>query len=273
MRFKPLVGAIVLLAITFLIQAGAPAHADPQCPQPGSALCTLFQTLTPASDQKQLDEAADYLVATLADLDAQWTDWFLRSKMQEPWVQYTIVRPGNSVVTDCSVSKEPIVTDTQNAAYCSADEFQGKDNKTHKGRIVLPLVALYKIWNGDVFGSQIPNKARFGAAVITAHEFGHAVHQALADQLHVSGPPTMQNELLADCFAANWVHVQDTTGRLLPGDMDAALATIWAVGDFGFDKADHHGTPQERHDAFIHGLDGSPAKCMQAYWPQAFDKL
>lgn len=278
MRFKMLVGAIMALAVMFSVQSSTPTSADPQCPQPDSALCSLFQSPSPTqlARQRQLDVMYNYLDATIADLDQQWSGWFSRAKLSEPWVQYTIVRPGDVVASQCG--KMPgalpvIVSDVNNVFYCRSDKFESSDGATHTGRIIMPLDTFTNMADGNILGTQIPFKSKFSAAVVVAHEFGHSVQAALSDQLHVSTASTMQNELLADCFAGNWAHSQDSAGQLLSGDLDAARAVMNAIGDTNVNDPDHHGTSQERVGAFSLGLSSSPVQCMRAYWPQMVPNL
>lgn len=278
MRFKMLVGAIMALAVVFSVQSSTPTSADPQCQQPSSTLCSLFPSPAPvqAARQQQLDAMYDYLGATIGDLDQQWSGWFARAKLSEPWVQYTIIRPGDVVTSQCG--KMPgalpvIVSDVNNVFYCRTDKFESSDGATHSGRIIMPLDTFTNMANGDILGAQIPFKSKFSAGVVVAHEFGHSVQAALSDQLQVSTASTMQNELLADCFAGNWTHSQDSAGALLSGDLDAARAVMGSIGDPNVNDPDHHGTSQERVDAFSLGLANSPVQCMRAYWPQIAPKL
>jgi uncharacterized protein len=44
--------------------------------------------------------------------------------------------------------------------------------------------------------------------------------------------------------------------------VEEAVSTALAVGDFEFDQAGHHGTPEERRDAWLLGYrDGQPSDC------------
>ncbi len=51
-------------------------------------------------------------------------------------------------------------------------------------------------------------------------------------------------------------------GRLQPGDVQEAISTALAVGDFDYYNAAHHGTPEERRDAWLLGYrDGVSRRC------------
>jgi hypothetical protein len=44
--------------------------------------------------------------------------------------------------------------------------------------------------------------------------------------------------------------------------VEEAQSTALAVGDFEFGQAGHHGTPEERRDAWLLGFrDGQPSEC------------
>jgi predicted metalloprotease len=72
----------------------------------------------------------------------------------------------------------------------------------------------------------------------------------------------LPTELDADCLAGTWGRWADAQGRLDTGDVQEALDTAMAIGDFDFLSPQHHGTPRERRDALLTGLrSGSPAAC------------
>lgn len=88
----------------------------------------------------------------------------------------------------------------------------------------------------------------FGALSILSHEFGHAYMSQR--QLH---PPGKQGELAADGFAGGFARYVEQLGLLEAGDIDEARATFAAVGDYQVYHHDHHGTPNERRQAFEAG--------------------
>jgi uncharacterized protein len=51
-------------------------------------------------------------------------------------------------------------------------------------------------------------------------------------------------------------------GALDDGDIQEAMDTALAVGDFDFGNAQHHGTPEQRLEAWVTGFkSGDPSDC------------
>ncbi|HZE65354.1 MAG TPA: neutral zinc metallopeptidase [Sporichthyaceae bacterium] len=102
---------------------------------------------------------------------------------------------------------------------------------------------------------------RFGdlaAAVAVAHEWAH--HVQTLDKLHP--PSVMFAELQADCWAGVWVHDADVRDLLDPGDLPGAGQALYALGDYAYRSADHHGTPRQRLRELTVGYRvGDPAQC------------
>jgi predicted metalloprotease len=96
-----------------------------------------------------------------------------------------------------------------------------------------------------------------------AHEFGHEIQDALGlfDKYRGS-VPTMAFELQADCYAGTWAKSAYEENRLEDGDVQEALDAALAVGDFQEDNPSHHGTPEQREEAWSAGFDsGDPSSC------------
>ena len=78
-----------------------------------------------------------------------------------------------------------------------------------------------------------------------------------------AGRPREPLELQADCFAGAWGNSVYKQGLLKPGDIEEAIGTALAVGDFDVNNAQHHGTPDERRAAWLLGFEsGQPSKCV-----------
>ena len=88
----------------------------------------------------------------------------------------------------------------------------------------------------------------FDALSILAHEYGHAYLDQMKQ--HPKGKP---GELAADRLAGGFARYVEAQGFLEQGDIDEALATFAAVGDYEVYHHDHHGTPAERRQAFEQG--------------------
>jgi predicted metalloprotease len=74
--------------------------------------------------------------------------------------------------------------------------------------------------------------------------------------------PVKAFELHADCLAGNWANRVNREGRLEEGDVHEALDAALAVADFEPNAAGHHGTPEERYEAWNVGFEtGDPSAC------------
>ena len=74
----------------------------------------------------------------------------------------------------------------------------------------------------------------------------------------------MDFELQADCYAGTWAKYANDEGRLDDGDAQEALDAALAVGDFDTEQPGHHGTPEQREDAWKTGFEsGDPSACDQ----------
>lgn len=89
-----------------------------------------------------------------------------------------------------------------------------------------------------------------GAAIpfILAHELGHAKMFKMKYQFN-SGK---KEELFADFIAGTYLYVKSNISR---SDFEHSIKEFFDIGDFAFNSPSHHGTPQERVDAFIAGYE------------------
>ena len=72
----------------------------------------------------------------------------------------------------------------------------------------------------------------------------------------------MAFELQADCYAGTWAKSASDANKLEDGDVQEALDAALAVGDFDESNPGHHGTPEQRADAWNSGFEsGDPASC------------
>ena len=102
----------------------------------------------------------------------------------------------------------------------------------------------------------------FAVAYIVAHEYGHQIQDELGlFEQYGDQVPTMAFELQADCYAGTWAKSADRENRLEEGDVQEAIDAALAVGDFDADNPAHHGTPEQRADAWNSGFeDGRPRR-------------
>jgi uncharacterized protein len=193
-----------------------------------------------------------FLTEVLTSVDEYWTRTLRASGVEEPRVTYLWVPPGARLRTGCGA-----VADDGAAFYCSADD-----------TIYVAQVFAEQVWDGtrDDFPGTRAGYGRavgdFGLAYVVAHEYAHNLQHELGFFSLRPGRGTAAFELQADCLAGVWGNSVYRSGLLEPGDVEEAVSTALAVGDFEFDQAGHHGTPEERRDAWLLGYrDGQPSDC------------
>jgi predicted metalloprotease len=109
----------------------------------------------------------------------------------------------------------------------------------------------------------------FGVAYVIAHEYAHNLQHEFGLFTLRPGGSAKPLELQADCLAGAWGNSVYREGLLQPGDVEEAINTALAVGDFDVRNAQHHGTPDERREAWLLGFEGGdPAACSR-YVPTA----
>jgi uncharacterized protein len=193
-----------------------------------------------------------FLTDVLRSVDAYWTRTFEASGLPEPRVRYSWVPPGAGVRSACGV-----LADDAAAFYCPADD-----------TIYVGQRFAADLYNGVARG--LPGERAgygraagdFGVAYVLAHEYAHNLQNELG--LFALGRRNSSKpiELQADCLAGAWGNSVYAEGRLTPEDIDEAVGTALAVGDFDVSSANHHGTPEERRGAWLTGFQsGDPSVC------------
>jgi predicted metalloprotease len=194
-----------------------------------------------------------FLTAVTKDVDAYWTGVFKDAGLPEPRVSYAWLGDGQTASSACGTQGASA------AAYCPADDTiyisQQFATGIYDGALDQALPGSSQGY-GRTYGD-------FAVAFIVAHEYAHQVqselglYQRYGDQL-----PTMAFELQADCYAGTWAKSAADQNRLEEGDVQEALDAALAVGDFSSDAAGHHGTPEQRAEAWNTGFrGGSPSSC------------
>jgi predicted metalloprotease len=176
--------------------------------------------------------------AVLTNVNRYWTDTFAAADLRRPRARSQYVRPGKKIQTRCG---EP--ADDMAAFYCPADD---------------------TIYFGEAIGQQIyDNIGDFGVAYALAHEFAHNVQQELGWFSDGARFTTVAPfELQADCMAGTWAYAVYNEGLLDDADVTEAVDTAYAVGDFDLTNPQHHGTPEERSNAWRLGYEsGDPSGC------------
>jgi predicted metalloprotease len=194
-----------------------------------------------------------YMQEVLESVDGYWTRTLRASGLQEPRVGYYWVPPGGRVLTACRV-----VADDNAAFYCSADDAiyvaARFANAVYRG--IADDLPGERAGRGNAVGE-------FGLAYVIAHEYAHNVQFELGFyQLLRPEDGVKAFELQADCMAGLWGNAAYRAGRYDAQDVEQAISTAQAVGDFDFGTAQHHGTPDERRAAWLDGFrTGDPARC------------
>ena len=193
-----------------------------------------------------------FLTDVLESVDTYWTRTLRAAGRPEPRVSYHWVEPGSQVMTGCRAP-----ADERAALYCPADD-----------TIYIGQTMAAEVYQGLIRGlpGQEAGYGRavgdFGTAYIVAHEYAHNLQAELGSLAVDARASTKAFELQADCMAGLWGNSVYRAGKLKPGDVDEAISTALAVGDFDYGSENHHGTPPERRDAWVLGFEsGDPPAC------------
>jgi predicted metalloprotease len=203
----------------------------------------------------------EFLTAVTKDVDDYWTGVFKQAGRDEPRVTYAWIPPGQTAASACGDGQDGGTLGDSAAAYCMADD-----------TIYISEQFATDIATGSLDRS-LPGSANgyggtygdFAVAYVVAHEYGHQIQAELGlyerygDQL-----PTSAFELQADCYAGTWANHAYENDELDDGDVEEALNAAQAVGDFDASNPQHHGTPEQRADAWSTGFQaGDPSVCNQ----------
>ncbi len=256
-RPRLLIGAAVLpLAIgAAVLQLGSASATETtkEKPQPTSAQSLVIGS----KDTPQPQDMQSFLTAVTKDVDIYWTKVFKDSDLPEPRVTYSWIPAGQTAASACGDGTSDLGDSA--AAYCPGDD-----------TIYISEKFATDILDGAL-NSSLPGSSQgygktygdFAVAYIVAHEYGHQVQNELGtDQRYGGSVPTMAFELQADCYAGNWAKSASDQGRLEDGDEQEALDAALAVGDFNTQQPGHHGTPEQREEAWNRGFEaGDPSAC------------
>jgi predicted metalloprotease len=191
-------------------------------------------------------EIGRFMTDVIERVDAYWTETLRANDLPEPRVSFAWIPPGRVIDTACGEAGETA------AFYCPGDD-----------TIYVSQAFAAALWNGVLEGLPGTGQAAgdFGVAYVIAHEYAHNLQQEFG-VFERPSPTAEPFELQADCLAGAWGNSVYRQGLLQPGDVEEAINTALAVGDFDVSNAQHHGTPEERRDAWLLGFDGGdPGAC------------
>ncbi|MDA0160262.1 neutral zinc metallopeptidase [Solirubrobacter ginsenosidimutans] len=253
--------ALVLAAAGGASQLLGSAKASPAGTQRSSGASNFVLNSADGSQPQNMDQ---FLTAVTTDVDAYWTKIFKAQGLPEPRVSYQWIPAGQTAASACGDDSGTMGDSA--AAYCPNDD-----------TIYISEKFATEVYNGELDQS-LPGSSQgyggthgdFAVAYIIAHEYGHQVQDELGlfdkygDQV-----PTMNFELQADCYAGTWANSAYQQNRLEDGDVQEALNAALAVGDFDTSNPGHHGTPEQREEAWNRGFEaGDPSAC-STYLEQA----
>jgi predicted metalloprotease len=220
----------------------------------GATLCLLgvllLLLLGGATQARAAPPIVPLLDGDLASVDTYWRETDAAAGRPAPSVQHVWVVPGGQVESGCGVPAGDSA-----AFYCPADDtiYVGQAFATALYDGVLRSLPGQQAGFGRAVGA-------FAVAYVVAHEYGHNVQQERG--ILAGRARALPTELNADCLAGTWARWDEGKGRVTSADVQEALDTAMAVGDFDYLNPQHHGTPQERRDALLTGLrSGSPPAC------------
>jgi predicted metalloprotease len=225
------------------------------------ALDRIEQSVPRAQDPQQAPTARGrtepgtidaFLTDVLRSVDAYWTTTLKRAGRPAPSVRYLWVTPGSRVATGCGAA-----AGDDAAFYCPGDD-----------TIYVSQVLAAQIYRGvarNFPGEQTGSGhavGDFGLAYVIAHEYAHDIQQELGIARVDPRVGVEPLELQADCMAGLWGNSVYKRGLLQPGDVQEAISTAQAAGDFEYSNPQHHGTPAQRRAAWLVGYrSGDPSRC------------
>jgi uncharacterized protein len=260
-RARLLAGATLVLALAGAWHYLGSARADDQS---GGTVTGLKPAPTHASDLTtgtgdgtQPQTMEEFLTAVTTDVDAHWTKVFEASGLAEPRVSYAWIPAGQTAASACG-GESGTLGDSA-AAYCPGED-----------TIYISQQFATDIYDGSL-DHALPGSSQgygrttgdFAVAYIVAHEYGHQIQDELGlFERYGQQVPTMAFELQADCYAGAWANSAYQENRLEDGDVEEALDAALAVGDFDTASPGHHGTPEQRREAWTRGFEsGDPSAC------------
>ena len=205
------------------------------------------ESADPSRDTGNWATMYEFMEYVTLDADRFWSPVLMSEGRPEPQVSYLFPQPGESYANAC------VATDDNSMFYCPLDD-----------QIVFSQSIATRLWDGSYVG---PDGQQIGApggdfavAFLLAHEFAHSIQNEVGISKAVYGTPATEKH--ADCWAGVWTQHAEREGILDANDVTEGWNAAWVVGDSQFESSDHHGTPEQRQEAFWAGYSSSsPVDC------------
>jgi uncharacterized protein len=242
--------------------AKSTAPAQPKAVRDPAGAALISASYGPIAQSSTLTKYLRFLVT---DVNAMWAKTFAAAGASWLTVGARVVGAGRVRPSACQYddgSPAPAgdpdeFPDANPAFYCPVD-----------GTVYLSTPwLLHNVWYMHIGqtrlgGPVLRRGGDLGIALVVAHEIGHAVQQQQKIGAPAGSTTVRPLELQADCFAGVWAYAKFSSGQLDTRRIRSALESAEDVGDLTSTNPDHHGTPEERVNAFHAGyVSGNPGAC------------
>ena len=208
-----------------------------------------------STDREEIDA---FMLRVLENVDAYWTETLKASGIQEPRGSASLDPARASAAAPAG---RPATTPRSTARPTTRSTSRSSSPPTSGSGVSRGLPG-QRAGFGRAAGD-------FGVAYVLAHEYAHNLQHEFG--LFTLRPSASAEpfELQADCLAGAWGNSVYREGLLEPGDVEEAINTALAVGDFDVNNAQHHGRPEERREAWLLGFEGGDPSACGRYVPSA----
>ena len=244
---SPIRPRLAAAAALLLVVGGAgygltAAHAHDPTHDPTTPRDNLVLT---SQDGAKPATMAQFLTSVTKDVDAYWAKTFAASGLPEPKVSYQWIPAGQTVASACG-DEDGRLGDSA-GSYCPGDDTIYISEKfatdIYDGALDQALPGSAQGYGGTVGDFASPTSSPTSSATRSRTSSARSTSTAAQN-------PTMAFELQADCYAGTSAKSAYDENRLEDGDVQEALDAALAVGDFDTDNPGHHGTPEQREQAW-----------------------
>jgi predicted metalloprotease len=209
-----------------------------------------------------------FMTAVIKDVAADWNTRFQQNGLSYTFPDYNWVS-GSDIVQaggQCGTAGDPDLN--QNSGSQPSQAFACPSDLTVYISVQWANDHLWQPHLNPQTG-QIDPGGTMAVGVVIAHEMTHIAQF----ELGITPPPgatdVSSTELQADCGAGVWTNDKYYSGQLQPGDIQVAEQTMTEVGDYEFGNQQHHGTPNQRREAFDLGYNSGQMSDCTLNLPQA----